>query len=309
MPASPLRNALPIAAAAAAVTVCLAAACATAGDQVSPNGYRYEYRTDVPGPTVQSGEVGYFHFAMMKGDSVIVSSREQSDEPQPFVVPEDSVEVQGGANIIVDALRLMSVGDSLSIYLSLDTIEQRPPGFGPEDELRYDITLADIKDLPTYQAEEERRNAALRARLERYAARESVVADSTASILAEYARGASRAGFTTTASGLKYKILEAGTGPQAEVGKPVLVSYYGVLVDGGEMFDNSFRAGKPFDFPLGKGAVIPGWDEGIALLREGARAVLAIPSDLAYGDNPRPGGPIPPGAELLFYVQLEEVAR
>jgi len=287
--------------------ILLLGACASDVDLITENGYRYEMHTDVAGETVKPSQAAEFYFHMMKGDSVVLNSRDQNPDPQVFLVPEPSDKPVGNTNIIVDALKLMSVGDSLSIFLALDTIEQRPPGFGPEDELRYDIALVNVMDSATYQAKEAERNAAMKKQLDAYMSRSEAVADSTSSILAEYKRNPTKAGFTKTSTGLMYKILEPGTGPQAQQGQPVLVSYYGVLTADGTMFDNSFRNGRPIDFPLGQGAVIPGWDEGIGLLKQGARAVLAIPSDLAYGPTAR--GPIPADAELMFYVQLEGVAN
>ena len=102
-----------------------------------------------------------------------------------------------------------------------------------------------------------------------------------------------------TASGLKYVIIEQGTGPQPKPGDQVMVKYTGKLEDG-TVFDTG-----TIPFTLGVGAVIPGWDEGIALLNEGGKATLIIPSELAYG--PQGNGPIPPNATLIFDVELQDV--
>jgi len=102
-----------------------------------------------------------------------------------------------------------------------------------------------------------------------------------------------------TASGLKYVIIEQGTGPQPKPGDQVTVKYTGKLEDG-TVFDSG-----TIPFTLGVGAVIPGWDEGIALLNEGGKATLIIPSELAYG--PQGNGPIPPNATLIFDVELQDV--
>ncbi|MBT3647081.1 MAG: FKBP-type peptidyl-prolyl cis-trans isomerase [Flavobacteriales bacterium] len=106
-----------------------------------------------------------------------------------------------------------------------------------------------------------------------------------------------------TNSGLKYYIVEEGTGPQAQAGKIVKVHYYGYLKANGNKFDGSFERGEPIEFPLGQGMVIPGWEEGLALLKEGTKAVLVIPSYLAYGDEGRPPV-IPPQSDLVFDVEL-----
>jgi peptidyl-prolyl cis-trans isomerase A (cyclophilin A) len=112
-------------------------------------------------------------------------------------------------------------------------------------------------------------------------------------------------GFETTASGLRYQIIQKGTGAKAEKGKTVSVHYKGALPDG-TVFDSSFKRNQPIDFQLGVGQVIPGWDEGISLLNVGDKARLVIPSDLGYG-SAGAGGVIPPNATLVFDVELVAV--
>lgn len=103
-------------------------------------------------------------------------------------------------------------------------------------------------------------------------------------------------------SGLQYTEIEAGDGPLAEAGQIVSVHYTGTLEDG-TVFDSSYNRGEPISFPLGAGFVIPGWDEGIAMMNVGAQAILVIPPDLAYGSTGA-GGVIPPNATLVFDVEL-----
>lgn len=108
--------------------------------------------------------------------------------------------------------------------------------------------------------------------------------------------------YTTTDSGLQVAITDEGDGEQPETGDVVSVHYTGML-DDGTIFDSSRNRGEPFRFPLGRGRVIPGWDEGVSLLREGGTAKLIIPPDLAYGEAGS-GGVIPPDATLYFDVEL-----
>ena len=99
---------------------------------------------------------------------------------------------------------------------------------------------------------------------------------------------------------------EEGTGAQAEAGKTVSVNYYGALISNGERFDDSFSRGEEFSFPLGAGQVIKGWDEGIALMKEGSKATFFIPYQLAYGEAGSPPV-IPTKADLMFYVEMNKV--
>jgi peptidylprolyl isomerase len=109
----------------------------------------------------------------------------------------------------------------------------------------------------------------------------------------------------TTASGLTYIEIEKGTGPAPQQGEVVSVNYRGMLEDGTE-FDNSYDRGEPFQFALGEGMVIPGWDEGIAMMHQGGKARLIIPPDLAYGEAGA-GSVIPPNATLTFEVELVSI--
>ncbi|MBX7240909.1 MAG: FKBP-type peptidyl-prolyl cis-trans isomerase [Bacteroidia bacterium] len=104
-----------------------------------------------------------------------------------------------------------------------------------------------------------------------------------------------------TASGLGFQLMRAGKGKMAEAGKKVTVHYRGYLTNG-QIFDASFDRGAPFEFALGKGQVIKGWDEGIAKLHVGDHAVLRIPAELGYGA--RKVGSIPENSELIFEVIL-----
>jgi len=110
-------------------------------------------------------------------------------------------------------------------------------------------------------------------------------------------------GVKTTAPGLQYKIIKEGTGKQPTATSVVKVHYKGQLTDG-KVFDSSYDRGEPVEFPLNK--VIPGWTEGLQLLKEGGKATFYIPAQLAYGEQGVPGM-IPPNSTLIFDVELLEV--
>lgn len=111
---------------------------------------------------------------------------------------------------------------------------------------------------------------------------------------------------TTTASGLKIIDTAIGTGAAPESGQTCVVHYTGWLLNGGARgtkFDSSVDRGQPFEFPIGRGRVIRGWDEGVASMKVGGKRTLIIPPDLGYGANGA-GDVIPPHATLVFDVEL-----
>ena len=112
--------------------------------------------------------------------------------------------------------------------------------------------------------------------------------------------------FTTTASGLQYEDTVQGSGASAQAGAQVRVHYTGWLYNNGQQgakFDSSRDRNDPFEFPLGDGMVIKGWDQGVAGMRVGGQRTLIIPPEMGYGARGA-GGVIPPNATLKFDVEL-----
>lgn len=140
---------------------------------------------------------------------------------------------------------------------------------------------------------------------ERMQARQQAAAEQAAAEGAAFlAENAKNPGVQTTESGLQYEVLEEGEGTPPKPGDRVSVHYEGKLLDG-TTFDSSLERGEPVTFALDQ--VVPGWQEGLQLMAPGSRYRLWIPSELGYGAQGTPGGPIGPNATLAFEVELLEV--
>ncbi|MFN9369152.1 MAG: FKBP-type peptidyl-prolyl cis-trans isomerase [Planctomycetia bacterium] len=113
--------------------------------------------------------------------------------------------------------------------------------------------------------------------------------------------------FTTTASGLQYRVLRKGSGAKPKPTDIVTVDYFGTLQPKGKPFDSSYERKEPSEFPLND--VIKGWTEGLQLVGEGGMIELVIPSELGYGARGTPGGPIPRNATLYFVVELIAIKK
>ena len=129
-----------------------------------------------------------------------------------------------------------------------------------------------------------------------------------ATLIAPHSSAQAQGKMMTTADGLKYIDVKVGTGPEAK-GKTATVHYTGWLYENGakgKKFDSSVDRGEPFDFRVGAGQVIKGWDEGVAGMKVGGKRTLIIPPQLGYGARGA-GGVIPPNATLFFEVELLNV--
>jgi FKBP-type peptidyl-prolyl cis-trans isomerase FkpA len=270
-------------------------------------GNRYQLFTgDRTGEVVQNGEYVYFHASMRsEQDSVMFSTREAGGET-PVVQVKASVPGAPEISPVEDVVRFMAVGDSAVIRVSMDDFPSKPSGMEEDSVLLYDIVVTEIVDEEVFMGRlpvaEQEAIAASKIIKELEPVRLAFAAQTVAA----YNAGELDGDIKTTATGLKYLIHEEGTGKQAEAGQGVKVQYIGSTTSDGNVFDQSFGRGQAIPFVLGTGRVIPGWDQGIALLKQGAKATFFIPAELGYGAQGS-GPNIPPGAELAFYVELEEI--
>ena len=197
---------------------------------------------------------------------------------------------------VYEGFKMMHKGDSASFMVRADSTfitlfgSPLPNMFSISDLMRFEIRLNDFypeSEMQAKQIEYMKKNYS----------DETVKAEQE---LHEYFKN-NNIKPMTTASGLNYVITKEGNGEKPGVGPLIKVHYTGKLLDG-TVFDSSVNRNEPFQFVLGIGQVISGWDEGLQLLTKGSKAVLYIPYYLAYGD--RGAGTIPPFSTLIFEVEL-----
>ncbi|MCB0584027.1 MAG: FKBP-type peptidyl-prolyl cis-trans isomerase [Phaeodactylibacter sp.] len=274
------------------------------GPSLTQHGYEYVNHTKLEGEKPQPGEYVYFQVQIRNGDSITHSTRAQGATPYLQIPSVDNP--QRRPSPLEDVLREMVQGDSVTVFIRLDTIRAKPKGFENTDIMYYDVVLNEIKSVDAFQEEtrrerEEREKAAAAAR-----ARYGEVADFVRQTLKQYKEGKLDEQLKETDSGLKYIIHEEGNGREIDKGRNVSVQFFGVLVKNGKVYDTSFEQGEPLKFPVGEGRVIKGWDEGMSLLKDGAKASFFIPYQLAYGEKGS-SPDIPPEAELALYVEVVKV--
>lgn len=261
----------------------------------TPRGFRYIAHTNVNGPKAQASDKITVHIGTYIGDSVMMNTRSAFPEGRSIDMP--SQEQLNGPSIaaLFEAALLMSVGDSSTIFMNIDSTIRRmlPPALQTYKEVRYEIVLLGIKPAAEIAKE---RNAALTRRTQ--------VAKAASETCTAYKNGELAPRLKSTASGLKMLIEDKGSGAPIKKGEPVQVHYYGCLTDA-LMFDNSYQRGDPLAFNAGVGQMIPGFDEGVMLLNHGAKAYLFIPYPIGYGDQPAAGGLIPAKSELVFYIEIQ----
>ncbi len=238
----------------------------------------------------QTGDVVSLFYQLSLKDSVLVPSMPIQEMIQESLYQGD----------VYSALRMMHVGDSATFILDADTFFHYMGGTNPfdEKELYFTFKMTELMPKAEFEAMMKEQEAQYQVMIEQAKAKED-------SIMTKYIAD-KKIKVAPTASGLYYIQKVAGKGAQAESGKKVSVHYTGKLLDG-TVFDSSVERGEPIEFVLGQGQVIPGWDEGIAMMKEGGKATLIIPSNLAYGE--RGNQVIPPCSTLLFDVELVKVGE
>lgn len=252
------------------------------------NGLYYKQITKGAGEQIKDGDVVKINLAYYINDSLLYTTDSLPETPYDLV--HESI-FKGD---LYDGFRLMHVGDSMSFMISADSVftkqfraQSLPEFVKAGDYMRWEVRIDEAMTEEAFKQMKEDEAAAL----------QQASKDAFAAYLAEN-------GITTkpTESGLIYVRTQPGVNRvKPKTDQMVKVHYTGRLLDG-TVFDSSIDRGEPIEFPLGAHQVIPGWDEGIAMMTKGEKGILYIPYDLAYG--PRQAGPIPAYSNLIFEVEL-----
>ncbi len=260
------------------------------------DGLKYKfYEQNKEGNLPAEGDYVTVEMIYRTPDSTLFNS---SKLPQPMELPMVKSVHQGD---IYEGLYMMHVGDSATFECNADSVFQKlfryrtvPKNLQGVKSIFFDVKLVKLTSKDEKLKEEQKAQQEHMEQMKKNKAEEAgklkkYLADNNITV-------------APTADSLFIVITKKGSGPKPKVGDMVKVHYTGYLLDGTK-FDSSVDRGKPFEFQLGKGRVIKGWDEGIAALNKGAKAKLIMPSKLAYG-NRGAGGIIGPYSPLVFDVEL-----
>jgi FKBP-type peptidyl-prolyl cis-trans isomerase FkpA len=283
--------------------VAIVVAAAACKKQKTASGFEYTINKAGTGAKANLGDAAFYD-VILKGDDSTLFSTIKEGQQAKSLVEDPNKNPDAFYKLTMEALSMLKVGDSATFKMPLDTFKIKPSGLEKAKMATLIIMLRDVKSkaqVEARQAELKALAASIEAAKPVFMARAKGVTDSTTAIAKDFANGKFPANVKELPSGLKIAVLKEGTGALPKKGEVVLVNYYGALKTGVK-FDESFTKGEPINFPLGTGQVIPGWDEGLAQMKEGTIAVLFIPAKLGYGE--RAQGPIPANSELVFYVEL-----
>jgi len=238
----------------------------------------------VPGDQNKPFKVGYsgeLHFVIRNSKDSIIANSYQAKQAIKYTL--DKARFKGS---LEDFLSQLHEGDSASFVVHSDSLfkyageSNRPKFLASGSGLTYTTKIFKVTDPKVLLAEAEKK-------------------------IDDYAKASGKT-FKQYPSGLRIAVTQEGTGAQAMAGDTMTMHYKGMLLDGTK-FDASYDRNQPFTFVLGMRQVIEGWDEGVAQLKVGSKAVLLIPSKLGYGERGA-GGSIPPNSPLVFEVEVLKAA-
>lgn len=275
-------------------------------------------------PRPQEGDMIKLHMVSICNGRYLYNTRTTNkNQPAEFSVNKPTFNAD-----VIRAIQFMTPGDSLVCLVNAgemfkNTKNKMPDFVKPTDKIQYCIKLVSVKTKEQYQKEQQVKNAKsqaemnkkMQAQMDKQRKEQEKKQAAEDAILIPKEEAELQAYFTKnnvspkkTLSGLYYTLNEKGSGDLPIKGDTAVMNYSGRLLDGTAFdsnVDTAFHHTTPFEFPLGQGRVIKGWDEGVALLPKGSKATFYIPSRLGYGANAQ--AKIPANSILIFDVELKDI--
>lgn len=259
---------------------------------INPNGLEYLFVVDQPGVNAKAGDIVSVNVIFMLGDTTLINTRQvYNGKPETMELKNPSFPGE-----LTEGIMMMSVGDSAHFRMPITMLEQKTgmtkPAYVTADQYAsWKIKLENIETKEQFEQRKKLEQASLIG----------IQNDEIETLLKS-----KKLKYTKTSSGAYVVMHKDGTGSLPTEGKEVFVNYTGKLMNG-TAFDSNvdpkFNHVEPLSFPLGKGRVIKGWDEGVATMKKGSKATLYIPAHLAYGER-SPSPLIPANSILIFDIDL-----
>lgn len=289
-----------------ALLIVISFACRNDGFTETPGGLKYKIIRTANGTALREGEYVVLNMEYYySGDSLLYSSIVRG---MPVtMLYDDSVWNKSGQ--VYEGFSMLKVGDSAIFMVQCEDLYLKsfrmpvPAGLNPKETITFRVGVAATMDAQEFKEYQGR--LVIRRQEEREKRQSEQLIEDTA-IIDRYLEEKNIIPMESE-SGLRYVVNKQSRGPKPKQGEIVVINYKGMLLDG-TVFESSEIAGKPYEFPVGNGVIIKGWDEGVSMMPEGSTYTFYLPSPLAYGDR-NISNIIKPNTILVYEVELVEVKR
>jgi len=290
----------------ASIAIAMLASCGEANKKDEQiDGYKITKHKTTGGAVAGVGDYVFFNLDTYDDKRELMDSSPRDDNRPMIQIQDPAARLGGKPNPAMSLLSILAVGDSVSLFIPKDSMPPQQSVMMDSEHLEYVIVATDIMSKEDFKAFQDKRKAEAQALAEKAKVEAPKIIAGIESTLKDYLAGKNVGEVKEADGGLKIVMLEDGDGPSANDGDRVAVKYAGYL-ENMSSFDDSYNRGTPYSFKLGQGSVIAGWDKGIVYLNKGAKAILDIPYEMAYGAAGRPPS-IPAKSRLLFHVELEDI--
>lgn len=251
-----------------------------------PDGSKYQIHEEGKGKKIKAGDILTFDLVIKAANDSTFEDTYKRNQPITMVAQQGTYK-----GSFENALMHLTEGDSATVMINADSLFARmnqplPAGITKGSDFRFIVKIKSTQTREDFQKAQDAKKTNEAKLMEDYAKKNFPSA-------------------TKTQYGMYHVVVKEGTGDLIKAGQTVTVDYTGKLMDG-KVFDSSVgKPGPKFQVTVGQGAVIPGWEQALALMKKGEKAIFFIPSNLAYGEQG--GGPIEPFSSLIFEMEVLDV--